>query len=161
MSVSAEAPVTLAEMHTAQDPAGQAGHSITPLLVGIVVFMAFSNASDAIAESYGVPSTTELVLLVLVVALMLGRHRSSSAAPVALLAFGAYFMSSIATLLWAEDTGAVVATSVELFRNLIVGLLMVFAIIDVRSLRAAGWAIVGVGLFLGAISVHQYVTGSF
>jgi putative inorganic carbon (HCO3(-)) transporter len=129
-----------------------------------LIFAGYTRLSDVLLEQGAPFSVVELLVgwLILVLALrwaLLGEAPQFT--PVGLFLLVAYGLVGLATLLYAADTGRAVAAILDYVKNSLLVLLLIITLRRPSSLRRAAWALLGAGLFLAALSVHQQLTGSF
>jgi len=135
------------------------------LCVPLVMFILWSNAAGVAVEFHGVPSVVGMglpaLLLVPIVHRVVFRRERLAFHPVQglmLMIFGVQLLGS-----WGSSRPDVVANELKVFAT--EGMLLFFLVYNaVRTrghLRAAAWAIIAAGLFLGVVSSYQQATGTF
>jgi putative inorganic carbon (hco3(-)) transporter len=132
--------------------------------LAVLVFLTWSRLSDALISSVGAPSVAQpyVVFLLLVVIgrwFLLGEEPARWRQP-AMLLF-AYTLLGIGSLLYADGYEAAVFELVEFGKAALIFALTLSLVSDPGRLRIAVWALLAAGGLLGAVTVLQYVTGTF
>ena len=130
----------------------------------VLLFVVYINLSSVIVNVHGGPSILKPYLpflLTLTVAHMLyKRERPPSLGHVVpiLLCYGSVI---IATLLIARDTQLTLDGLEAFIKDAVIVVTIVLVVRSKPTLRAAIWAMLAGGIFLGTISMWQQVTGNF
>lgn len=134
--------------------------------IGMIAFIliTYTQLSQVLIQFHGLPSIAQplagMLLLVILIRIALYGERPlgwGRAAAIMIAFICVWFLS----LLIAEDYTAAQMAFVGFAKDAVGALIIVFFIQSPASLRRALWAIIVAGLFMGAISVFQYLTNSF
>jgi O-antigen ligase len=147
---------------------GLAGAVATLLNVEIglltIAFMTFTRFSEAMSKYASAPSIitpyTILVAVAILVHVLLKRQKLVGWQST-LIAIGAYMLVGYASILWSQDVALAQSTFDSTIRDALVGVLMALLIQRGPTLRRVIWVILAVGIFLGTISVYQYLTSTY
>lgn len=128
-----------------------------------LAFITYTRFSDVLIRNYGLPSIAEPLVGLLLLAII-GRwvsgHRSEDwVAPALLLA--SIGVVRFASLLYAADVGGAQAALEDFIKDAIIAVILIILLERGATLRRVVWALIAAGIFMGTISVHQYLTGSF
>lgn len=132
--------------------------------LGALAVFVVLHLAEVASDFHGAPSLflplTGAILLGVAVRWALTGERPASAAR-ALLLVGTYVLVAIGSLLFSIEAASAAGTATALGKDAIVAVLVGLLLGKASSLRVVVWSMVGAGGFLAAISVFQFVTGSF
>ncbi len=129
-----------------------------------LVFITTTQLSNVAIKFHGLPSLAQplagLLMLVILIRFALYGERPLGWTRVGsiLVGFGLIWMLS---LFHAGDYESARQSFVGFIKDVLGGVIVVFLIQRRSSLRRVIWAFVAAGIFMGSISVFQYLTGSF
>jgi putative inorganic carbon (hco3(-)) transporter len=130
----------------------------------ILVVTSYTRLSDIATHFYSAPSIAK-PLLVLLGLVILIRWTVYGEAPrswqQSAVLIGAYGLVIFCSLLYATDPGRAENAVSDFLKDGIITVIIVMMLQKGESLRRVVWALIATGLFLGAISVAQYLTGTF
>jgi putative inorganic carbon (hco3(-)) transporter len=130
----------------------------------ILVAITYLRLSDVLVSVYGAPSIAKpfVALMIGVVILRWWFYdtppRGAFKAFLLILAYGLVISLSI---FHASDVLAVQEALDDFWRNAVIAILIVMLLHDGRTLRNVVWGLILIGIFMGSISVWQYLTGTF
>lgn len=129
-----------------------------------LVFVSFTRFSDVMVQFHGTPSLAQpLVLFLLCVvfgrALLLGDVPQGWRRPTFMV--GVVVVVSGITLMWAFDIEAGKEGFEDVVKDTVVALTILLMMQRPAALMFATWSLILGGLFLGSLSVYQYLSGSF
>jgi putative inorganic carbon (hco3(-)) transporter len=132
--------------------------------LAVLVFLTWSRLSDALISSVGAPSVAQpyVVFLLLVMIgrwFLLGEEPARWRQP-AMLLF-AYTLLGVGSLLYADGYDAALLEFIEFGKAALIFALALSLISGPERLRIVVWALLAAGGLLGAMTVIQYVTGTF
>jgi putative inorganic carbon (HCO3(-)) transporter len=130
----------------------------------VLVFAIYTNLSDLLISKFGLPSLAQplVVLLVLVIftrQLVFQDRYQGWIAPALLM--GTYTLLGSLSLFYASDITQASASLLVYLKDVIIGLVVIFYIQNLKSLRLAVWALLAAGIVMGSISVFQVATGTY
>lgn len=134
----------------------------------LVIAILYTNAAANAVEFHGVPyivgaSFPALLLLPLATYLIIRRAPLVVDTPLLVLVF--FWGVQVASVLFVERSDRVDEATGRIVTFLVEGAGIYFLLINVvrdrRTLRYAVWTLIVVGLFMGALSFYQQVTGTF
>ena len=132
--------------------------------LGALAVFVVLHLAEVASDFHGAPSLflplTGAILLGVAVRWALTGERPASAAR-ALLLVGPYVLVAIGSLLFSVEAASAAGTATALSKDAVAAVLVGLLLGKASSLRVVVWAMVGAGGFLAAISVFQFVTGSF
>jgi O-antigen ligase len=135
------------------------------LVTFAVVFLLFIDAASVLVNDHGVPAVAgALIIVLLAVPLVAAARRGYTAVvPMTLIVMLVYLLAQIVSTMFSTQPRE--AFRLEVQQYLLEGLLLFFLIVNTVTtlaiLRKALWAIALGGAFLGALTVHQWATGSW
>jgi hypothetical protein len=132
--------------------------------LAVLVFLTWSRLSDALISSVGAPSVAQPYVIFLLL-VMIGRWFLLGEEPArwrqpAMLLF-AYTLLGIGSLLYADGYDAALLEFTEFGKAALIFALALSLVSSPERLRLAVWALLAAGGLLGAMTVLQYVTGTF
>jgi putative inorganic carbon (hco3(-)) transporter len=130
----------------------------------ILVFLAYTRISDILVHNYNAPSVAKFFVPLLVVAILvrwvfnreppLGWQR-----PAILLTI--YGMVGFASILYAPDPERVWNSLVVFSKDAIITVIVVVLLHHPNTFRKVIWTLLFIGIFLGTLSIYQYITGTY
>ena len=129
-----------------------------------LVFITYTRFSDVIVHYHNAPSVAKSFIVLLIVAILF-RWAIFNEKPdgwqLPLLLIGAYGLVGFASILYAQDPTRVVDTLSEFVKDAIIALVVVVLLKRGHTFRYVIWTLILVGIFLGSLSVYQYLTKTF
>jgi len=142
------------------------GISILRVEIGllVLVFLTYTRFSDIAIKFHGAPSIAKSFVVLLAGAVVLRwiatRERPKGwLRPAFLLTL--YGMVGLASILYAADPARTQSAVEDFIKDAIIVLLVVVLLDGRERFRQVIWTLLGAGIFLGTISVVQYLTGTF
>lgn len=134
--------------------------------VGLQVFLliTYIRLSDVAIEYYNAPSIARgmVALLVVAVGLRWAIYRKLPVgwlkATVLILAYGVVIFGS---LFYAANWEQAQLAASDYWKDGLIAILLVILIQNKGAFRRAIWTLIFAGIFMGSLSVHQYITGNF
>lgn len=129
-----------------------------------LVFMTYINLSDVLIKHYGLPSTAQpfiglLLMAILVRWLFHGERPAGLGRPALLL--GICGLVRLGTLFYAADPARTLAGLDDYFKDATVALIIFVVLQRATTLRRVIWMLLAAGMFMGTITVYQQLTGTF
>ncbi len=129
-----------------------------------LVFMTWTRLSDIAIKYHSAPSLAQwffvlLMALILIRWLLYGERPQGWVRVAALI--GGYGMIGMASLFFAADFARGQAWLVDYAKDGAIAVIVALLITRAETLRRVIWALLIAGLFLGTITVFQYLTGTF
>lgn len=133
-------------------------------LVGLILIaIIYANLSEVAVRFHGFPSILQVYFLfslgLIFLRFLLGKEKLRS--DPLIWALVALALITFASSAWAQDAAAADEILVEQLK----GILIVFVLLNLLTTRReflrSGWILVGVGAFLGTISLYQVLTSSY
>lgn len=129
-----------------------------------LVFITYSRVSDVAVHFHNVPSIYKTFIVLLVVAIFT-RWAIFQERPRGwqrpLLLIGAYGLVGFASLLYAQDTERVVLSLSDFWKDAVIAIIVVILLQRGSSFRHVIWTLLLAGIFIGSLSVFQYLTKTF
>src|SRR5574339_815142 len=130
----------------------------------LFLFITYTRFSDLAIDLYNAPSVAKFFVGVLIVAIfirwaLLGERPDDWQLPALLLAL--YGFIGFLSLIYAEDSARVLSTLGDYVKDALIALVIVVLLKRGTAFRRVIWTLLTVGLFLGTLSVFQYLTGTF
>ena len=129
-----------------------------------LIFMTWTRLSDIAIKYHNVPSITQW-FFVFLLALILIRWLIQDERPQgwlrALVLIGGYGMVGMASLFFATDYALGQEWLVIFVKDGAIALIVALLITRAETLRHVIWALLAAGIFIGTLSVLQYLTGTF
>jgi O-antigen ligase len=130
----------------------------------VLIFMIYTRFSDVAIAYYHAPSIAQPLLLFLLLLIFIrwhlyGERSSGWLLPAALIIV--YGLVGATSLLYAADFDRALAAFLGYSKDGTIAVVIVLLIRNAATLRRAVWALLAAGIFLGTISVFQYLTGTF
>lgn len=130
----------------------------------ILVFLAYTRISDILVHNYNAPSVAKFFIPLLVIAILvrwvfnreppLGWQR-----PAILLTV--YGMVGFASILYAPDPERVWSALVVFAKDAMITVIIVVLLHHPSTFRKVIWTLLFIGIFLGTLSIYQYITGTY
>jgi len=129
-----------------------------------LVAITYLRLSDVLVNFYGAPSIAKpfislMIGIVLVRWWYYERPVQGTIKAVALV-FG-YGLVIILSIFRASDFTAVIGALDDYWKNAVISIIVVSLLTESKNLRNVIWSLIIIGIFLGTISVFQYLTGTF
>ncbi len=145
---------------------GMGAMSLSSPWIGLIalVVITYLRLSDVLVHFHHLPSIAKplvALLLGLVIArwVLYGEEPSGWALPTALMV--AYTVVILLSLFFAANFGTAVGAASDFIKDGIIAVLVVMLLQHTEDFYRAVWALLFAGIFLGTLSVYQYLTGDF
>jgi putative inorganic carbon (hco3(-)) transporter len=130
----------------------------------ILITITYLRLSDVLIKHHGAPSIAQ-PFVALMIGLTLLRWWYHEAPPkgtvkVSLLVM-AYGLVTFLSVFYASDFDAVRKALNDFWKNAVIAIIVVMLLTDKNALRNVIWSLIAAGIFMGSISVWQYLTGTF
>lgn len=130
----------------------------------LLVFITYTRFSDIAVHEYNAPSVAKSFIVILLIGIFI-RWVISQERPRGLLVptvlVVAYGLVGFTSLLYAPDQEAVTNSLSNYVKDALIALVVVALLKKPQQFRHVIYTFLIIGIFIGTISVHQYVTGSF
>lgn len=130
----------------------------------LLVFLTYTRFSDIAVSNYNAPSVAKLFIVLLIVAILV-RWALSNERPTGLflpsVMVAAYGLVGFASLLYAPNKEAVVYSLSNYVKDALIALVVVALLKKPNQFRHVIYTLLVIGVFLGSLSVHQYLTRNF
>lgn len=129
-----------------------------------LVFMTFIRLSDVLVNDHGLPSVAKPFILLLAVGILvrwLLYNRPPRGWDRAFFLVGAYGVVVSLSLIYADDYTRSYDAVSDFIKDGMISIMIVMILQNEKAFRNTAWALVTAGVFLGTISVFQYLTGSY
>ncbi len=129
-----------------------------------LTFITYTRFSDIVVQYYNAPSVAKSFIVLLIIAIfvrwaLFGERPNRLTVPIIL--FIAYGLVGLGSLLYAVDTSAVTAALDDYVKNVAIALVVIAILRNPSQLKRVIWTLLVVGIFLGALSVYQYLTRNY
>lgn len=129
-----------------------------------LVFMTYTRFSDVLVHYHGAPSTAKLFVALLVGAILIrwilyGQQPKGWQRPVALVTL--YGLVGFSSLLYADDFARALGAVEDYIKDAIIAVIIAILMQRAVTMRRVIWALMATGIFMGTISVHQYLFDAF
>jgi putative inorganic carbon (hco3(-)) transporter len=130
----------------------------------VLVVVTYTRLSDVLVHTYSAPSIAKPLIALLVVAIAIqwifrtGPPRDWGKAALLVSFYGMIIFTS---LFYSASFESANAALNDFWKDGMIAVIIVILARNVSILRRVIWMLIGVGMFLGSISVYQYLTGSF
>lgn len=133
---------------------------------GIVMltFITYTRLSDIMVHYHGAPSVAKYFVVLLAVVILIRWalfHDRPDGWQLAGLLIGIYGVVEFASLFYAPNTERVMYYLSNFAKDAIVTLVIVILLKNGDKFRYAIWTLIATGIFLGTLSVYQYLTDTF
>jgi O-antigen ligase len=140
--------------------------SITRLEWGllVLVFITYTRFSDIAIQFHGAPSTAKSFIALLLIAIFVRwivYEEKPEGWQQAFFVVGAYSLVAFASVLYAANPERAQGALSNLLKNGVIVLIVVILLHRVSLYRQVIWTLLITGIFMGTLSVIQYLTGSF
>jgi putative inorganic carbon (hco3(-)) transporter len=130
----------------------------------LLIFLTYTRFSDVIVHVHSAPSVAKALIAVLALAILLrwaifGERPTSLGLPALLLAI--YGLVGLASMLFAVDRSVVLQSLGDYWKDAAVVLIIIALLRRPHQFRHAVWVLLIVGIFLGALSLHQFLTKNY
>lgn len=130
----------------------------------MLVFLTYTRFSDIAVANYNAPSVAKMFIVLLVVAILI-RWALANERPTGLflpmVMVAAYGLVGFASLLYAPNKEAVVYSLSNYVKDALIALVVVALLKKPEQFRHVIYTLLVVGVFIGSLSVHQYLTRNF
>ena len=128
------------------------------------IFITYTRLSDVAIEYHGAPSIAKpfvalLALAILVRWVLYQEQPKGWLRPAVLM--GIYGMVIFTSLLYASDFWMAREALSDFVKDAIITVIVVILLQNIANLRRAIWVLLLAGIFMGTISVYQYMTGAW
>ncbi|MDD2922474.1 MAG: O-antigen ligase family protein [Anaerolineales bacterium] len=133
--------------------------------VAVMLFVLYTQAYIIVGERYGVTNVVQGLIMLLVLSMgtrwIVYNHEIPQGwmRPLFLVAF--YCMVGLISVLYAVDPAVAYYIEVELLKSGIIALIIAVVLRNEKSFHLAIWVLLAVGIFLGTLSIFQFVTGTY
>jgi len=140
--------------------------SIFSVEIGLIVlfFLTYTRFSDITVHYHDVPSVAKLYVFILGVVILI-RWAAFKERPEgwqrAAVIIGIYGLVLVSSLLYASDTTLVSESLNDITKDVFIAFIVIVLLNSGARLRGVGWSLLIAGVFMGTISVYQYLTGTF
>src|SRR5215208_5486317 len=130
----------------------------------LLVFITYTRFSDIAVHTYNAPSVAKYFIVLLVIAVFIRwaisyeRPRGLFLPAIVVVAYG---LVGFTSLLYAPDKDAVMYSLSNYVKDALIALVVVALLKKPYQFRQVIYTLLVIGVFLGAISVHQYLTKNF
>ncbi len=130
----------------------------------LLVFLGYTRFSDVAIAEHGLPSVLKPLIAIVGLAILVRwvvyrKHQPGWELPSLLI--GAYGLVGFISLLHANDYISAQAAVIAFAKDAIIAIFVIFLLQRPQSLRHITWVLLAAGIFLGSLSVYQYVSGSY
>jgi len=130
----------------------------------VLIFISYTRFSDIITEFHGFPSTAKPFIAILLVSIFVRwavfeERPKGWVGPFVL--FGLLSLVGFVSLLYSPVPDRVMARWFDDIKDMVIALIIVILLQSGPTFRRALWVLIGIGVFLGTLSVFQYLTGTF
>ena len=130
----------------------------------LFVFITYTRFSDIAIDLYGAPSVAKFFVVLLIVAILirwalLGERPEHWQTPALLLTL--YGLVGFFSLAYAPHSDPVLQTLSDYVKDALIALVIVVLLKRGTAFRQVIWTLLAIAIFLGSLSVFQYLTGSF
>lgn len=130
----------------------------------VLVFITYTRFSDIAIKYHGAPSTAKSFIFLLLFAIFLrwaayGEKPQGWVRPALHMAL--YGLVGYLSILYAADPQRTYNASMDYLKDAIIVVIVAILLQRGRMLRQVMWALLAAGIFMGTITVIQYLTGTF
>lgn len=130
----------------------------------LFVFLTYTRFSDNAIDFYNAPSVAKFFVGLLIIAILvrwaiLGERPTGWQVPAIILVF--YGLIGFFSLMYARNAESVINTLSNYVKDALIALVIVVLLKRAPTFRHVIWTLLAAGIFLGALSVFQYMTGTF
>jgi O-antigen ligase len=141
--------------------------TITRLDLGVMamIFILYSQTHLIIGERYGVTDVVQYLIILLVVSMATRWFFYTSEIPqgwvrILFLIFF-YCFIGLASVLYAQNSNVAMSIAIDGVKSGIIALIIAVVLSNANSLRGAIWVLLVVGIFLGTLSIIQFMLGTY
>jgi O-antigen ligase len=131
----------------------------------LLVFITYTRFSDIAVHTYDAPSIAKSFIVLLLVAILLrwamANERPTRSLMLPTILAAAYGLVGFASLLYAPEKGAVTESLNNYVKDALIALVVVALLKKPQQFKHVIYTLLIIGIFLGSISVHQYLTNNF
>ena len=135
--------------------------------LGIIamIIVLYTQAYIIVGERYGVTNVVQGLIMLLGLAMgtrwivYSDEFPQGWMRPLSLIFF--YCMVGLASVLIAQNQEVAMSVAVETIKSGIIAFMVAILITNARSLRLVIWGLLLIGIFLGSLSVFQFITSSY
>ena len=130
----------------------------------LFVFLTYTRFSDIAIDFYNAPSVAKFFVGLLVIAILirwaiLGERPMGWQVPAIVL--GLYGLIGFLSLMYARNSESVINTLSNYVKDALITVVIVVLLRKAPTFRHVIWTLLVAGIFLGSLSVFQYLTGTF
>jgi O-antigen ligase len=130
----------------------------------LFIFITYTRFSDIAIDLYNAPSVAKFFVVLLIIAIfirwaLIGDRPDDWQVPTFLL--GLYGFIGFLSLAYAQHSEPVVQTLGDYVKDALIALVIVVLLKRGTAFRQVIWTLLAIALFLGSLSVFQYLTGTF
>lgn len=130
----------------------------------LFVFITYTRFSDNAIDYYNAPSVAKFFVALLIIAILirwaiLGERPVGWQVPAIVL--GLYGLIGFLSLMYATNSESVINTLANYVKDALITLVIVVLLKKAPTFRHVIWTLLVAGIFLGSLSVFQYLTGTF
>lgn len=130
----------------------------------LLVFITYTRFSDIAVHTYNAPSVAKSFVVILLIAIAIRwivAHERPRGLFMPALIILAYGMVGFTSLLYAPNQDAVVNSLSNFVKDAVIALVVIALLKKPIQFRHVIYTLLIIGIFIGSISVHQYLTGNF
>lgn len=130
----------------------------------ILVLLAYTRTSDILVQYYSAPSVAKLFIPLLIVAILVRwalNHQPPRGWEKPAILLGIYGMVGFGSLIYAPDPYRVQDALIVFVKDAIIVLVVVVLLQTARNFKRVVWTLILIGIFLGSLSLFQYVTKTY
>ena len=130
----------------------------------LFVFITYTRFSDIAIDYYNAPSVAKFFVGLLIVAILIrwslfGERPKGWQVPAVVL--GLYGLVGFLSLVYAKNSDNVIYTLSNYVKDALIALVVVVLLKRAAAFRHVIWTLLAAGIFIGSLSVFQYLTGTF
>jgi putative inorganic carbon (HCO3(-)) transporter len=129
-----------------------------------LVFITYTRFSDVVVQVHNAPSVAKSFIAVLILAIFIRWalfNETPTGWQMPALLVGIYGLIGFASLLYAQDSELVIHTLDNYVKDALITLVVVVILKRASLFRNVIWSLIAAGIFIGTLSVFQYITKSF
>ena len=140
--------------------------SIFSVETGLIVlfFLTYTRFSDIAVHYHDAPSIAKSYILLLGIVILIRwavfKERPEGWQRAAVI-IGIYGLVLVSSLLYASDTTLVSESLNDIVKDVFITFIVIVLLNSGARLRGVVWSLLTAGIFIGTISVYQYLTGTF
>ena len=130
----------------------------------MLVFITYTRFSDIAVHTYNAPSIAKSFIAILLIGVFIRwivTHERPRGLLLPTVLVAAYGLVGLTSLLYAPNQQAVEASLSNYVKDALIALVVVALLKKPHQFRHVIYTLLIIGIFIGMISVHQYVTGNF